>query len=172
MSSKQRSTKRLKASTSASLGLFITQRLSWQRGDGEWEHFKDQTFCHGLRGQPDSLLLSAMRGSSGWWWEAVVGGGQRHRRTLFSILLRFCRPPCTSQSSDVFLGCLKGMWSQGATGLAWLTEEGSGLSNCVGGMMEEGDWERKQGREGGWEYMRPKVCHRHTVGWLNASWNV
>lgn len=32
-----------------------------------WEHFKDQTFCHALRRRPDSLLLSAMRGSSLRW---------------------------------------------------------------------------------------------------------
>lgn len=47
-----------------------------------WEDFKDQTFCHALRRRPDSLLLSAMRGSP-----PAGGGVQGHRRTLFGILL-------------------------------------------------------------------------------------
>lgn len=59
---KKQSTKRLKTLTTASLVLFITQRLFWQGGRSMWEHFKDQTFCHALRRRPDSLLLSAMRG--------------------------------------------------------------------------------------------------------------
>ncbi len=93
------------------------------------------------------------------------GGGQRHRQTLFGILLQFCRVACTSQSSDMFpaLRCLKGMWSQGATGLAWLTAEGVNWAIVwvvwwrreTERGKEEGNEEEK---EGGWEYRMPKKC--------------
>lgn len=46
----------------------------------EWEHFKDQTFCHGLRRQPDSLLLSAQRAPPHPSPEG--GGGQTERQTV------------------------------------------------------------------------------------------
>lgn len=51
---------------------------------------------------------------------------------------------------------LKGMRSQGATGLVWLTVEGVNI--CVGGMMEEG--ERKETRERKRED-RSIGCHRY-----------
>lgn len=89
----------------------------------------------------------------------VGGGGQRHRQTLFGILLQSCRAACTSQSSDMFPArhCLKGMWSQGATGLGWLTAEG------VNWAIVWVVWWRREterGKEGGWEYRMPKICYR------------
>lgn len=39
--------------------------------------------CHGLRGQSDSLFLSAMSGSSGWWWEVGWGWTETQISTVW-----------------------------------------------------------------------------------------
>lgn len=119
----------------------------------EWEHFKDQTFCHALRRQPDSSLLSAQRAppppSPGLWgWT----DRQRDRQPLFSILLQFCPAARMSHSSDVF--CTVRRPPEVKRRLGWVDTGGSGPSVWVG-MMKKAEggekkewkvtWERKGG---------------------------
>lgn len=177
MSEKQRSTKRLKTLTSVSLVLFITQRLFWQRGDGEWEHFKDQTFCHGLRGQPDSLLLSAMRGSSGWWWEVAAGVDRDTDRDclvfsfspvtvgrLVRLRARTCSPlGAVWRVREVKGGCWFGSAQSGGSELRELCGWNDGGGRRRGG---------KHGRERRMGGEDAKDMVLTTVKWEDASWNV
>lgn len=113
---------------------YRTEALGREGTHCEWEHFKDQTFCHALRRQPDSLLLSAQRGAP---W--MVGGGrQRDRQPLFCMLPQFLL--YVSQLRHA-LRPLKGLLGSADTG-------GSPPSICVGGCDEENRGQREKGGEG------------------------
>lgn len=97
------------------------EALGKERTHCEWEHFKDQTFCRGLRRQPDSLLLSAQRGAPG----SSVGGGevQTERQT---VPVQYS-PSVLSSGSYVselrhVPPRLKGIWNQEGSRLGWHRE--------------------------------------------------
>lgn len=150
---------------------YRAEALGKERTHCEWEHFKDRTFCRGLRRQPDSLLFSAQRGAPGWWG----GDRQKDRQSLFSILFQFCPPACMSLSSDMFRTVWRASEIKRVLGSA--DTRRSRPSICVGGCDEESRGRRekrgrKHGREredGGTEAKDTVVT---TVEWLDASWNV
>lgn len=145
----------------------------------EWEHFKDQTFCPGLRRQPDSLLLSVQRGAPGWWWWWwwwEGGRRQEDRQSLFSILLHFCPAARVSELRHV-----QTAWRvseiRRVLGSAVTAGGGGRPSMCVGGCDGESRGGReKRGRKHGREREDGGIEAKDTgvtsVEWLDASGNV